>query len=324
MNKKTLLVAFFALLAVSSTCFASREYQVGVSPLVLDLGEIERGREIVSEFFIVTASTEELLVKLEARRGPPEFFEKPAYSGLVQEYSEEDSSSWLLFPSNPVVLAPQEEALSTPGGTIRGWRKINFVVKIPDGAEPGYHLVSIQPSPYVSPGKALGVNIVAISAVNLLFRVPGEAVRSGQVLDVAAGKYDGKEAVAGVFFKNTGTVTVSAQAQNAVLYGGNSTLSGPKSSGIYYVPAQATQNIDVLFSSENIPAGTYEFFSEVHYITGKDELAADVTFKEKEKATSAVSMERAPAQSMAGWLFMIPVLLFFAVLYWRRKEPRKS
>ena len=91
-KKMPLLILIFVFAVLPCTSNAAREYQVGVSPPVLDLGILERGEETVAEFFMITSSTEDLLVKLRATRGIPDFFSKQAYSARVDEYSEEDAS----------------------------------------------------------------------------------------------------------------------------------------------------------------------------------------------------------------------------------------
>ncbi len=319
-----LLILIFALAALPDMSYAAREYQVGVSPPLLDLGMLERDQETVAEFFIVTASTEDLLIQLKATRGMPEFFSKPAYSALVDEYSEEDTASWVLFPNNPVVLSPQEKSIDTSSGALRGWRKINIVIKVPEDAEPGYHLISIHSSPYVPAGEALGVNIVAVSPINIIFRVPGDAVRQGQILDMVAGRENTGGRTVNVFFKNTGTVTISAMAKNVVVYEGNSSTEESRFSGQRYIPPKSTQTLAVVFGSDEVSPGTHEVFSEVDYMTSRASKSADVTFKELDvQAEPSASVIKIPSSSMPWWVFIVPVALFFIVMYSRRGASQK-
>ncbi|MCK4555103.1 MAG: hypothetical protein KAT83_00695 [Candidatus Aenigmarchaeota archaeon] len=325
MKKKIyLLILIFALAALQDMSYAAREYQVGVSPPLVDLGILERGQETVAEFFIVTASTEDLLVQLKATRGMPEFFNKPAYSAFIGEYSEEDTASWVLFPNNPVVLSPQEKSIDTSSGALRGWRKINIVIKVPEGAEPGYHLISIHSAPYVPAGEALGVNIVAVSPVNIIFRVPGDAVRQGQILDMVAGRENTGGRTVNVFFKNTGTVTISAMAENVVVYEGNSSTEESRFSGQRYIPPTSTQTLAVVFGFDEISPGTHEVFSEVDYMTSRASKSADVTFKELVQAEPSASVIKIPTSSMPWWVFIVPVALFFIVIYSRRGESQRQ
>ncbi|MCK5332963.1 MAG: hypothetical protein KAJ24_00485, partial [Candidatus Aenigmarchaeota archaeon] len=314
-KKIHLLILIFVVTALPCTAHAAREYQVGVSPPLLDLGILERGEETVAEFFMITSSTEDLLVKLRATRGIPDFFSKQAYSARVDEYSEEDASSWVIFPSNPVVLSPNENSIGTSSGALRGWRKINIVIKVPEGAEPGYHLVSIHSAPYVPAGTALGVNIVAVSPVNIIFRVPGDAVRQGQILDLVAGRETVGGRTVNVFFKNTGTVTISARAENVVVYEGNSNTDKPRFSGQHYILPGSAQALAVVFDSDEISVGTHEVFSEVDYLTSRASKSADVTFEEVIHAEPSASVIKIPGSSMPWWVFIVPVVLFFLVIY---------
>lgn len=322
-KKIHLLILIFVLTALPCTAHAAREYQVGVSPPVLDLGILERGEETVAEFFIITSSTEDLLVRLKATRGMPDFFNKPAYSALVHEYSEEDTYSWVLFPSNPVMLAPQEKSIDTLSGALRGWRKINIVIKVPEDAEPGYHLISIHSSPYVPAGKALGVNIVAVSPVNIIFRVPGDAIRQGQILDLVAGRESVGGRTVNVFFKNTGTVTISAMAENVEVYEGNSSTDKSRFSGQQYILPGSAQALAVVFDYDEISVGTHEVFSEVDYMTSRASKSADVTFEELIQAEPSASVIKIPSSSMPWWVFIVPIVLFFLVIY-GRGESRKQ
>lgn len=306
------LVLFAAIVLQSPTAFGAREYQVGVSPLVIELGEIKPGTEVVQGFNIYTSSTEDLLVGLGASRGIADFFKKPQYSHLLANYSEEDTSSWVVFPSNPVLLSVDDAAGPKPG-----WRRVNFVLRVPTGAEPGYHIITIKPAPYVSGGRALGVNIVAISSITVLFHVPGNAIRVGQVLDIVAGEPRGDAAVK-VFFKNTGTVTISAMAGAVDVYNSTGGAVDSKSSGAQFIAPGAVGALDVVFDRK-VRAGTYGVYSTVQYITGSAVKNSEITFSEAEVSVPQKSSSASSA-SIPIWVFFVPIILFLLVFYYRREN----
>lgn len=315
MNSYMSVLLALALVLSATPAFGAREYQVGVSPLVLDLGTIKSGEEKVANFFIVTASTEDILVNMDSLRGNSDFFKKPEYAGFISGYSEEDTSAWIMFPSNPVVLSPQKEALSTPAGQIFGWRRVNFVVRVPPDAEPGYHIALLRPSPYVSGGKSLGVNIVAVSSLNVFFRVPGEASRSGQVLDIIPEKYDSRGAQLSVFFKNTGTVTVMAEAKAVEIYNSTGSVMESRQSGGQYINPGDTQAFTLSFDPEKVRSGTYDVSARVEYLTGSATKNAEVAFSGE--SVNMPAEKSVPRASLPWWVFAVPVVLFL-LLYSRR------
>ena len=198
----------------------SQKYTVGVSPPYIDLGEVERGETKSVKFYIISPSNDEMLVKLIEHQDNMDFIK--SYSPiLIANYSEEDVSNWIRYFFNPVVLKPQAQPLQTAIGKVTNWREINFLLSIPKNAEPGYHSFSIQPEPeFVGQvGGQVGVGIVAVTKVNIIFRVPGEAIRRGEIVDVL-----GEGNKVRIFFKNTGTVTMKVVASGEI-YHNNKTYS---------------------------------------------------------------------------------------------------
>lgn len=198
----------------------SQKYTVGVSPPFIDLGEIERGETKSVKFYIVSPSSEEMLVELIEHNDNIDFV-KSYNSTLLTNYSEEDVSNWIKYFSNPVVLKPQDQPLQTAIGKVTNWREINFLLSVPKNAEPGYHSFSIQPEPEFTGqgGGQIGVGIIAVTKVNIIFKIPGEAIRKGEIVDVI-----GEGNKVRIFFKNTGTVTMRVSASGEI-YDGNKTYS---------------------------------------------------------------------------------------------------
>jgi len=85
---------FFVVFCIFFTdvSFAKREFTVGVSPAVVNLGEVEAGTTNLVNFFIITPSAETLLVDLQPARGTLDFFNKNLYKDLIFNSSEEDVS----------------------------------------------------------------------------------------------------------------------------------------------------------------------------------------------------------------------------------------
>lgn len=247
------------------------EFVVGVSPPTVDLGEVKRGESKIVKFYIVTPSTETLIVRLEVETGSLDFFARDAYKNLLHNYSEETLTGWVEFLRNPVELAPANEALKTAAGEIRGWREVSFVLNVPANAEPGYHLAWIKPLPIVPPevlGQA-GARVVAITGVNMLFRVPGDAIRDGIILDVVPGSYVGDRLEINTFFQNTGSVTISARATQSIFKDGE--VMANLSSSTETIKPNEVKVLKTFLPLDGISFGDYDVVTVVSYTTGLTE-----------------------------------------------------
>ncbi|MEM3393688.1 MAG: hypothetical protein QXY79_01410 [Candidatus Methanomethylicia archaeon] len=262
-----LIISFTILLFLIPSVLAA-EFTVGVSPPIVDLGEIEAGSTNLVKFFLVTPSAEPLLVYIEAENGNLDFFSRDQYNQLIFNYSEEEVASWAEFLSNPIELKPSNETLKTKGGEIRGWKEISFLLNIPKQAEPGYHLLKIKPSPYV-PSEALGqagARVVAITSVTILFKLPGESKREGIILDVTPEKYSGGRLGINTYFKNTGTVTISARSLQSIFRNGE--LIENTISPTQLVKPGEIAVLKTFLPSDKVSSGEFLVVTTVSYTTG--------------------------------------------------------
>ncbi len=245
-------IVIIALFAISfSELTYAKDLQAGVSPIFLPLGNLSKGTSVVGSFFIVTASTDEILVKLDSQRSNIEYFKKPEHSGIVDKVSEEDSSGWAFFPSNPYVLRHTNESLKTSGGSIADWKKVSFVLNVPEDAEPCYHAFHIRPNPYVAEEYGTAVNLVVITAITVIFNIEGKCDINGRVLDIFQNEKSSDGLVnIDVYFQNTGTATVSAHAPSISLYYENGTKIDSKESGYAYVNTGEAKILSAKFSPD--------------------------------------------------------------------------
>jgi hypothetical protein len=259
---------------------AVTSYQVGVSPPIIDLGIVEPGVVYSVKFNIVTPSEEPLLVKLEAERSNLDFFTSK-YANLVDEYSEEDVTGWVSFIENPVQLSVSDSTKSSVSGQKLGWREVSFLLQVPGSAEPGYHSFKINPIPSVPQeiGQGADSRIVAISSVSVVFRVPGEARRSGQILDVTQGGYVGSGLQVNTYFKNTGTVTISAIAKQSFV--NNGTLWQDARSPTILIKPGETGVLSTFMNVIGAEYGFYEVDTKVTYTTGSASSKSGVVVEEK-------------------------------------------
>jgi hypothetical protein len=308
-----LVSLFLVIVLLSSTSLA--QFAVGVSPGILDLGDVEPGSSKVIGFDVVTSSEEKLLVRMEAMRGNLDFFNRDEYKKLASNYSEEDSSTWVEFLKNPIELVPIGE-LKTKAGVIKGWRRVDFILNVPENSEPGYHTVMIRPIPIATAmtGGQVATQVVAVTALTVLFKTPGNAIREGKILDVVSGDYDGDNLEVNVLFQNTGTVTMQARAARIDIFDKDGKLIVTLSSGFDYVKPGETKTFKAYLNTMNLPLGDYNVSTVVSYGTGSVTKEATINVYEKPKPLAGKPVE----VTHFPWVLIIVVFIIIAYIVYRR------
>ncbi|MCK5063497.1 MAG: hypothetical protein KAR23_06215 [Candidatus Aenigmarchaeota archaeon] len=305
-----IFISFILIAPVSA-----KEFQVGVSPLLLDLGTLDPGEKVVGSFFIVTSSPDEIVVKLTSSPANLDFFKKPANSDIINLVSETDSSGWVYFPSNPYVLKPTNISLNTKGGTISDWKKVNFVLEVPDDAEPCYHAFRIMPTPYISKDSGSAVSIVALVAVTVKFKVAGVCVVSGNVLDIMQGS-SANDVILDIYFQNTGTATFSSYSPDVAIYYENGTLVDTASSGYVSVLPGEIGILSVGFNQEKIQPGNYLVNSTVFYNINSSSKQVMLSIeKPKFIPKTEVSSLNNPQGNNTFWIILIIILIVAYFIY---------
>jgi hypothetical protein len=255
---------FFLLFLPMGFC---AEYAIGVSPGVVELGEVEPGSKKTVNFFLITPSEDTIYLYLEPFERGMDFF-RVKYKDLIQEVSEEKVADWADVIKTPLKLEAVPGAEEIFGRHARGYRRVNFILNVPEDAEPGYHVFAIRPKPRVTPGPGgqVAVQIVAITPVSVLFRVPGEVVRDGDIIGIVAAGMRDSELPVNIYFKNTGTVTISAKVLEANL-SANGRLVQKSSSPESLLKPGEKKPLTVLF--RNVTPGEYVVSALVDFTTGK-------------------------------------------------------
>lgn len=295
---KLLPVAIIFLLLLSVV--NAQDYSVGVSPPVIDAGVLGRGESKILNFAVVTQSPDPLTVQLGKDHGTIDFFSKPTYAQLAVNYSEQRTAEWIEFLSNPVELLPTESA----GFGIRGARAVNFLLNVPEYAEPGYHVVTIRPTPIIDPSGEgqVGSSIVALTTVNLLFRIDGSAVREGRIFDVT---YDG---AINTFFKNTGTVTLYVRSVNRI-----------NKNGAYVETSSSRELVRPgefrMLSAPFSEPGRYEVNTVVDYTTNKAEFNSEISVVPRATAQAVLEPGEFP-----WWIVIAILIIAVSIFIYRRRE----
>jgi len=298
---------FFALFTLAS--YAEDRLFVGVSPSVVDLGELGRGTTNLVKFYIVTISDNPILVRLEAENGRLDFFDNN-YVDSIFNFSEEDTASWVKFLSNPVELKPQNETLKTNYESIKGWREVDFLLEVPRNAEPGYHLIKVRPTPLETSvtKEAVGANVIAITSINVIFNVHGDAKREGVILDSTPGKYGQNNLEMNTFFKNIGTTTITAKAIQRV-YDKDSNFVTEISSPKLFVKPSEVKTLNSFLPLTSLSAGDYQVLTTVSYTT-------DSAYKNSTIFISSEAILVKPgAEELSTWVFIIIIIIIAIVIY---------
>ncbi len=297
---KKLLLFFLFLLPISY----AQDFSVGVSPLIIDLGEIEKGSTEAIEFNVITSSTEPFSIYLTPENGLIDFFNKAGYENLVYNYSEQKTDIWITLLDNPVRADPVDQS----DGKSKT-KKVNLLLNIPRDAENGYHIVNIKPSPEIPSGATgdVGTTIIGVVSVNILFNIQGDAVRAGKILDVVQAPYS-KGVAFKTYFKNTGTTTISARVFQDI-YDLDNKLAEAQSFRETLAPGE-TKDFTVSFQlEETLPKKDYTIRTTVDYTTG------DVSMNSTMRLEAVYYPTEVKEISIPLWLLALLVIIILIVIY---------
>lgn len=303
MKFKFTITILFLLFFLAQAC--AKDFSVGVSPSFIDLGEVQQDSSKPVSFFIVSPSNETLIVYLQPSQPLIDFFSRPNYQNYIFNYSEEQTSSWIQTFSNPVELKPSGE-LATFGGTIKGWREVNFLLNIPKNAEPGYHLVEIIPKPSL-PETSLGqvgIGIATVTPITILFKIPGSAIREGKILDITTGSYSINGVQLLIHFLNTGTVTVSATADDIKIFDSSGNLVKTLTSSQEKIKPNEKKVLNAFLPFDGIKEGEYQVYAKVNFISGSIE----------KNSTIKILPALAPLQPPKPFEFPFWILILVAII----------
>jgi hypothetical protein len=315
------LVLLIFLIVFPSSVFAAKEFSVGVSPPVIDLGDVSSGSSIPTKFYIVTPSDETLLVRIEPTVPLIDFF-KSEYSQYLYNYSEEITTGWVQLFSNPVELSPQSDT-SIFGNSIKGYREINFLINVPKSSEPGYHLIKLLPQPSLpsSGNGQVGVQVATITPITILMRLPGEAIRQGKILDISTGRYFGNNLELKIFFINTGTVSISTFANSIEVTDNQGNSVVKSSSDIKTVKPGETQVLTAMLPTKDVPEGDYKVKVNVDYTTGSAQMSSFIGIH-PQVAASIPKVESIPSKFPFWILILIAVVIVSIIVYRFSREEK--
>jgi hypothetical protein len=267
------LAVFVAVSLLSTAAFAAQSFTVGVSPGIINLGNLDRETTKTVDFYVTTPSDETILVKLESQRGDISFYEKANYREFISNCSEEDSTSWVSIINNPVEIRPSNDTIL--GSGVKGKEVISFLLDVPKNAEPGFHVLYISPLPSL-PSETIGnvgSRVVAVTSLGIVLNVSGNAIRRGTILNTETGSYVGDRAELKTYFQNTGTVTITAKVTNRIY--NESGVIKELSSETQYVKPREIRTFTTYIPKDVLKA-KYDVYTQADYTTGTAEKSSSI------------------------------------------------
>jgi hypothetical protein len=175
--------------------------------------------------------------------------------------------------------------------------------------------VYVKPVPS-TPSESIGTvgsRVVAVTSVGVLLNVPGNAVRSGVILDTEAAGYSGSRLEINTYFQNTGTTTISAKAVQRIY--NNSEMIKELYAGEQYVKPKEIKVFTSYLDMQNVTVGDYDAYSVVDYTTGKAEKSSVI--KITTPLTASVVIGAQESSSLLP-LLIIVIIIIVSILVYKR------
>ncbi|MBU0953751.1 MAG: hypothetical protein KKA90_05050 [Nanoarchaeota archaeon] len=311
---------FFLFLAMLPTAAAQSAPQVGISPTVLDLGNLSPGSAKFTTLTLISESSDDILVQLTKNPIDSTFFGGHMGTILYPNSSEEPILPWIEFFENPVTLTTLDNTIVVGSARIKRAAETNILVTVPEDSEPGYHIAYIHAAPKVIPTGGSQAIIIAAAQIPLMFNVPGDVVREGQIIDIVAGTLTDAGVPINIYFKNTGTVTIQARATELVVSDTETRFEG--TSTFMFVPPGKTVALEASAPSGVLSVGTYDVYAYVSYGTGEDAMETTL-FVEAPGPLSQPTPLFLGIEAIEGvplWIILLLVLIAILIYLHRRVQ----
>ena len=310
MKRAALLVLILSGIAFSLS--------IGAAPGVINFGEVHRGKQYIGESYLLTLSSEKLLVSL--AYAPPHrdwmVSPSPGIDYNLSQGSEEDISNWVKFPQNPTLIDPAYKTIiKLPNGqTIAANKKMTFYLKIPKDAEPGYHIGSISMVPKLRAGTGTGVSTIGITRIIFTFKVPGEVRKDLQPIAIEAKRLSDKQARIDVLVKNKGTVTTSMRLKEIKIFDRDGNVVAVLNSGYAKIRPGETAVLSAIWTSrKRIKSDTYKAKARVEWYYGESVYTGD--FSVPEEITLPQKKPVRKCKAIPIWAIVIVSIVALAVVY---------
>lgn len=319
MFRKLLLGLLVFILLFLPSCYA---LSIGAAPGVINLGKVYPGqRKLVEVYLILSDDAPDLMVKLTTVETHIDFFYSNHSYFIPTESSNEDISSWIVFPENPVLVSRRHTIVRQfPNGeVVKANKKVLGILTIPTDADPGYHIIDIDFSPALPPGKrGTGLSTIGITRPHLVFYVEKEErpERKGKITDIEVYRESNTRVRIDILFHNTGTDTLLVRANDIKIYNNLGIFSGKAQSGFVRIRPKETGIItSYWYNGSGIESGDYRIEANVHYITGDEFKEAYIKVPESVFVPTGESITI--KKEFPWWLIVVIIALICVLIYWK-------
>ncbi len=320
LNKKILFLLSF-LFIFSLILGSVKAISLGAAPGVMDIGELERGKEYSIDFYLLTNSDRDLLTTLSFLEGKRSMFEKNVtgrYTLIPAEISEESMSDWIRFMRSKMVVSNKRSfPVRFPDGTVvNANERATFILNVPQDAEPGYHTFEVVLSPSLpKTGTGMGISMIGVTRPVFIFKIPGIAERKGTIEGIAGSRL-GSKAVIDVLFRNSGTVTISAKVSSLKIYNETGYYVDTLKGGYVIIPPKSTGILKVYWNDKDEDKQkTIKVEATVGYLTGSVTKESMVIIPRSGITTRA----EGKAEEFPWWIIILIIGIILLYIYWRRR-----
>ncbi|MEM5793253.1 MAG: hypothetical protein QXY45_02750 [Candidatus Aenigmatarchaeota archaeon] len=298
------LISLFIILLFLPPIYS--QISVGISPSILDLGEINPGETKIGRFYAVTSSKEKIIVYLGVKKGDIRILNRSGYENSIKYCSEEDVSSWVKFINNPAELLPTEKIMekTKSGFDVEQLREVVFILEVPKTAEPGYHTGTITMDPISAKAEKSDISVKSIVPINFIFKVKGEPIRSGKIIDIVHTGYSFDRRWIQVFYQNNGTVTTFVKNGAVKFLDENGKVILEKSTDSDYVKPDEIKEFNTFIEPNELKDGDYNVTVSFDYTTGYIERNLTLKIGFTQPATGKIVKEK-----KISWILFIILLL---------------
>lgn len=311
----------FLIISFSSSGHA---LALGMAPGVRDMGDVVRGQDIPVEFYLTSNTDKPLVVSLTYIQVHMDMYrteKRTYYTFIPSESSEEDISTWITFPQNPILVSPgNQKVVHLPDGKVAKFnQKVTAILHVPKDAEPGYHAGAINLNPIIHQEGSAGTSIstIGITRFVFVFKIPGPAYREGTIIDFVAERNAKDKVRVDVLFKNTGTTTISASPEKITIFDNYGVVKDNIAAG--QIKRIAPGKTDIIsgywYDSEGIDSGNYRAEATVNYITGS--ATKESTIHIPAQITIPDIPDVATKNEIPWWFILIIMALIGLYIYWR-------
>ncbi len=264
-RRRTALLVLFAAVLPSAGAVS-----LGVSPSSINLGVVERGETVNSQFYLTASSVDQ------------RFLTEPAYEGVrmstyrldlggnysTEQVNRKEWEDWLIFPGSGEVVDPSTSQ-SIGGNEFEG--EVPFRISVPPDAEPGWYAAKLRVNPRIQRDASGGSVVVrSVARPTVTFRVPGEVTRDIEVVSSRGFRTGESQGTATLGLRNRGTVTAVLSSDQFEVLGpqGLNIESVSEDPGVT-IPAGETRTVRLDWEKQqDIEAGNYQVQGVYNHMTG--------------------------------------------------------